>query len=128
MQKIISTIICLTLIFGLGSLKTNKSDNRKYFKNLTINIEKNYLNNNNLPDDFQKKFLFDKLVFDLKENSESKTADNSNPQENEKEDSPYAFIGSLKTNIINFKLDNNNFTQDQHYSFNPSVPTSPPNC
>ena len=90
MKKIISAIICLTLIFGLTSLKTNKSDNRKYFKNLAINIEKDYSKNNNSPKDFPKEFPeefpYDKLAIDLKENSETKTADNTNHQENEKEE------------------------------------------
>jgi hypothetical protein len=132
MKKIISAIICLTLIFGLTSLKTNKSDNRKYFKNLAINIEKDYSKNNNSPKDFPKEFPeefpYDKLAIDLKENSETKTADNTNHQENEKEDSQYTLISSLNTNIINIDSIGNLFDQDHRFNFTPSVPTSPPNC
>lgn len=128
MKKIISAIICLTLVFGLASLKTNKSDSRIYFKNLATNIEKNYSKNNNLPSDFPKKFPYDKLVIDLKENSENKTADNKNPHENEQEDSEYAILTSLNTNIIKINSLGNLFDQDHRLNFTPIVPTSPPNC
>ena len=148
MRKIISITICITLIFGLSSLKINKSENLKTVKNFSDYKSKNYLtknyhsqisNNENqknpheislkiLPKKISKKFNSNKLFIDFQKNNETKTADNENPNEKEKEDNQFTLFNIQNPNITISKLNKNHLQQNHQYHFYSTVPTSPPNC
>jgi hypothetical protein len=148
MRKLISTIICIALIFGLNSLKINKGENLKTVKNFSESKSKNHLKNNSdsqlsnnenqknsqevslkiLPKNISKKFNSNKLFLDFQENNETKTADNENPNENEKEDNQFTLLNTQNPNITILKLSKNHLQQNHQYLFYTSVPTSPPNC
>lgn len=148
MRKLISTIICVTLIFGLNSLKINKGENPNTVKNFSESKSKNHLKSNSdsqlsnnenqknsqeialkiLPKNISKKFNSNKLFFDFKENNEAKTADNENPNENEKEDNQFTLLNNQNPNITILKLSKNHLQQNHQYLFYTTVPTSPPNC
>ncbi len=148
MRKLISTIICVTLIFGLNSLRINKSENLKTVKNFSESKSKNHSKNNSnsqfsrndnqensqeislkiLPKNISKKFNSKKLFLDFQENNETKTADNENPNENEKEDNQFTLLNTQNPNITILKLSKNHLQQNHQYLFYTTVPTSPPNC